>query len=183
MSRAITTENLGKRYHIGATHPGKETLREAVAGAVKAPLRRIFGATSETDTIWALRNLDLEIRRGESVGIIGGNGAGKSTLLRILSRITRPTTGRAQLWGRVTSLLEIGTGFHPDLTGRENIFLNAAILGMSRGDMKSKFDAIVTFAGIEKFIDTPVKHYSSGMYMRLAFSVAAHVEPESSSPG
>jgi len=178
MPRAITAENLGKRYHIGATHHGKETLREAVAGAARAPLRRFFGSTAEMDTIWALRNLDLEVQRGESVGIVGGNGAGKSTLLRILSRITRPTTGRAQLWGRVTSLLEIGTGFHPDLTGRENIFLNAAILGMSRGDMKAKFDAIVEFAGIEKFIDTPVKHYSSGMYMRLAFSVAAHVEPE-----
>jgi len=178
MSPAITAENLGKRYRIGATHHGKETLREAVAGAARAPLRRIFGTTAETETIWALRNLDLEVRRGESVGIVGSNGAGKSTLLRILSRITRPTTGRAELRGRVTSLLEIGTGFHPDLTGRENIFLNAAVLGMSRGDMKSKFDAIVDFAGIEKFIDTPVKHYSSGMYMRLAFSVAAHVEPE-----
>ena len=178
MTVAITAENLGKRYHIGATHPGKETLREAVAGAARAPLRRLFAPAAESETIWALRNLDLEVRRGESVGIVGGNGAGKSTLLRILSRITRPTTGRAQLRGRVTSLLEIGTGFHPDLTGRENIFLNAAVLGMSRGDMKSKFDAIVAFAGIERFIDTPVKHYSSGMYMRLAFSVAAHVEPE-----
>ena len=179
MPPAITAEKLGKRYHIGAAHPGKETLREAVAGAARAPLRRFLGHVApKPQTVWALRNLDLEVRRGESVGIVGGNGAGKSTLLRILSRITRPTTGRAHLYGRVTSLLEVGTGFHPDLTGRENIFLSAAILGMSRGDMKAKFDAIVAFAGIEKFIDTPVKHYSSGMYMRLAFSVAAHVEPE-----
>ncbi len=179
MTLAITAENLGKCYRIGAARPGKETLREAVAGAAIAPLRRLFdGAGPEAETVWALRNLDLAVQPGESVGIVGSNGAGKSTLLRILSRITRPTTGRAQLRGRVTSLLEVGTGFHPDLTGRENIFLNAAVLGMSRGDMKSKLDAIVAFAEIEKFIDTPVKHYSSGMYMRLAFSVAAHVEPE-----
>src|ERR1051326_6413936 len=179
MNAAIVAEDLGKRYRIGATHHGKATLREAVAAAATKPLRRLFAeAEPEAATIWALRNLDLEVGRGESVGIVGSNGAGKSTLLRILSRITRPTTGRAELRGRVTSLLEVGTAFHPDLTGRENIFLNAAVLGMSRGDMKSKFDAIVAFAEVEKFIDTAVKHYSSGMYMRLAFAVAAHIEPE-----
>jgi lipopolysaccharide transport system ATP-binding protein len=179
MTPAITTENLGKRYRIGAAPHGKQTLREAVAAAAAAPLRRLFGrARSGAETIWAVRDLTFDVGRGEAVGIVGSNGAGKSTLLRILSRITRPTTGRAQLRGRVTSLLEIGTGFHPDLTGRENIFLNGAVLGMSRGHMRSKFDAIVAFAEIDKFIDTPVKHYSSGMYMRLAFAVAAHVEPE-----
>lgn len=179
MSAAITVENLGKRYRIGSTYFGKQTLREAVASAASAPLRRLFAdPAAQAPTIWALHNLSVELRHGESVGIVGSNGSGKSTLLRILSRITRPTTGRAQLRGRVTSLLEVGSGFHPDLTGRENIFLNGAVLGMSRADMRSKFDAIVAFAEIEKFIDTPVKHYSSGMYMRLAFSVAAHLDPE-----
>jgi len=179
MAAAIVAENLGKLYRIGVTHHAQATLREGVAAAALKPLRRMFGnAAPEAAAIWALRNLDLEVKRGESVGIVGSNGAGKSTLLRILSRITRPTTGRAELRGRVTSLLEIGTAFHPDLTGRENIFLNASVLGMSRGDMKAKFDAIVAFAEVDKFIDTAVKHYSSGMYMRLAFAVAAHVEPE-----
>jgi len=179
MTPAIHAENLGKRYRIGAAPLGKHSLREAVASAATAPLRRLFGSPlSDAETIWAVRNIDLDVQRGEAVGIVGSNGAGKSTLLKILSRITRPTTGRAQLRGRVTSLLEIGTGFHPDLTGRENIFLSGAVLGMSRAQIKSKFDGIVAFADIDKFIDTPVKHYSSGMYMRLAFAVAAHVEPE-----
>jgi lipopolysaccharide transport system ATP-binding protein len=179
MGPAIRAENLGKRYRIGAAPLRTHTLREAVAAAAAAPLGRLFGrSTSLPDTVWALRGVTLDIQRGEAVGVVGSNGAGKSTLLKILSRVTRPTTGRAQLRGRTTSLLEIGTGFHPDLTGRENVFLNGAVLGMGRAQMKSKFDAIVAFAEIDRFIDTPVKHYSSGMYMRLAFAVAAHVDPE-----
>ena len=179
MGPAICAENLGKQYRIGAIAPRSQTLREAVAAVAAAPLGRLFGRSrSRPEAFWALRDVNLEVARGEAVGVIGSNGAGKSTLLKILSRVTRPTTGRAQLRGRVTSLLEIGTGFHPDLTGRENIFLNGAVLGMGRAQMKSKFDAIVAFAEIDRFIDTPVKHYSSGMYMRLAFAVAAHVEPE-----
>jgi lipopolysaccharide transport system ATP-binding protein len=179
MRPAIQVEQLGKQYHIGAAPPGKHTLREAAAAFLTTPLRRFFGEpVAHGDTIWALRDIGFDIQPGEAVGIVGGNGAGKSTLLKILSRITRPTTGRAQLRGRVTSLLEIGTGFHPDLTGRENLFLNGAILGLRREDIKAKFDAIVAFADIDKFIDTPVKHYSSGMYMRLAFAVAAHIDPE-----
>jgi lipopolysaccharide transport system ATP-binding protein len=176
---AIHVENLGKQYRIIGTHRGKQSVREALAGAVAAPLRRLFGSgLSRRETLWALRDLHFEVQRGEAVGIVGRNGAGKSTLLRILSRITRPTTGRALLRGRVTSLLEVGTGFHPDLSGRENIFLNGAVLGMSRAQIRSKFDAIVAFAEIEKFLDEPVKHYSSGMYVRLAFAVAAHLEPD-----
>jgi lipopolysaccharide transport system ATP-binding protein len=167
----INVEHLGKQYRIGASHHGRQNVREALAGLFSR-------SASRAETIWAVRDLSFDVERGESVGIVGRNGAGKSTLLKILSRITRPTTGRAFLRGRVTSLLEIGTGFHPDLTGRENIFLNGAVLGMSRAQIRSRFDAIVAFAEIEKFLDTPVKHYSSGMYMRLAFAVAAHLEPE-----
>jgi lipopolysaccharide transport system ATP-binding protein len=138
----------------------------------------VFGAPRSLEDFWALRHLNFEVRRGEVIGIVGSNGAGKSTLLKILSRITEPTEGRVRIRGRVASLLEVGTGFHPELTGRENIFLNGAILGMSRAEIKRKFEEIVAFAEVEKFLDTPVKHYSSGMYVRLAFAVAAHLEPE-----
>lgn len=177
MTPAVKVEHLGKRYRIGVA-PGKLSVREALAGAVAAPLRRLrSGAPSGAEAFWALRDLDFEVPKGEALGIIGRNGAGKSTLLKILSRITRPTTGRALLHGRPTSLLEVGTGFHPDLTGQENIYMSAAVLGMSRAEIKGKFDEIVAFAETERFLDTPVKHYSSGMYMRLAFAVAAHLEP------
>jgi lipopolysaccharide transport system ATP-binding protein len=177
----ITVENLGKRYSL--RHEAKapyHTLREALAGKA----RRMFSAgkpdshSRTQEDFWALRDVNFTINRGDVVGIIGRNGAGKSTLLKILSRITEPTTGRIRLGGRVASLLEVGTGFHPELSGRENIFLNGAILGMSKSEIRSKFDEIVAFAEVEKFLDTPVKHYSSGMYVRLAFAVAAHLEPE-----
>jgi len=182
---AINVEGLGKRYRIGTRRKYK-TLRDAVTQAVAAPLRgvgRIIsggrgGTDSGADTIWALKDVSFEVRQGEVVGVIGRNGAGKSTLLKILSRITEPTEGRAEIRGRVGSLLEVGTGFHPELTGRENIFLNGAILGMGHAEIKGKFEEIVEFAEVAKFIDTPVKHFSSGMYIRLAFSVAAHLEPE-----
>jgi len=178
MTPAIHVEGLGKQYRITSTRIGTRSVREALADAAAAPLRRLLRRPSlRRETIWALRDLSFDVQSGEAVGVIGRNGAGKSTLLRILSRITRPTTGRAVLRGRLTSLLEVGTGFHPDLSGRENIFLNGAVLGMSRAQIKSKFDAIVAFAEIEKFLDEPVKHYSSGMYVRLAFAVAAHLEP------
>jgi len=178
----IRVEKLGKRYRIGERVPYL-TLRDALARAVAAPLRSLrspgsSSPSSEATQIWALRDVSFEVRRGEVIGIIGANGAGKSTLLKILSRVVMPTTGRAQIRGRLGSLLEVGTGFHPELTGRENTFLNGAILGMSKRDIHRKFDEIVAFAEIEKFIDTPVKYYSSGMYVRLAFSVAAHLEPE-----
>jgi len=178
----IRVENLGKRYHIGE-HVAYLTLRDALARVLAAPLRN-FQSPSDTtrDTeaseIWALRDVSFEVRRGEVIGIIGANGAGKSTLLKILSRVIKPTVGHAQIRGRLGSLLEVGTGFHPELTGRENTFMNGAILGMRKRDILRKFDEIVAFAEIEKFIDTPVKYYSSGMYVRLAFSVAAHLEPE-----
>jgi lipopolysaccharide transport system ATP-binding protein len=168
---AIRAEGLGKKYRIQHQQPERyATLRDILSG--KAPR-----ATSAED-FWALRDVSFEVKRGEVVGIIGRNGAGKSTLLKILSRITEPTEGRVGVNGRVGSLLEVGTGFHPELTGRENIFLNGAILGMTRAEIQSKFDEIVAFAEIEKFLDTPVKRYSSGMYVRLAFAVAAHLEPE-----
>lgn len=178
MKPIITVENVSKQYSIGASE-APQNLREVFAGIAKAPLKqfRKLGRSS-TETIWALKNINFEVRPGEVVGIIGRNGAGKSTLLKILSRITEPTTGRIELYGRVGSLLEVGTGFHPELTGRENIYFNGAILGMSRNETSSKFDEIVSFSEVEKFIDTPVKYYSSGMYMRLAFAVAAHLEPE-----
>jgi lipopolysaccharide transport system ATP-binding protein len=179
MTPAIHVEGLGKQYRILTTRIGRQSVREALADAAAAPLRRLLGRrTSRRETIWALRDLNFDVQSGEAVGVIGRNGAGKSTLLRILSRITRPTAGRAVLRGRLTSLLEVGTGFHPDLSGRENIFLNGAVLGMSRAQIRSKFDAIVAFAEIEKFLDEPVKHYSSGMYVRLAFAVAAHLQPD-----
>lgn len=171
-SNAVIVEGLAKRYQIGAIQTDYTTLRDRLAGA----LRRVRRA--ETREIWALHDVNLEIPRGEALGLIGHNGAGKSTLLKILSRITEPTRGRAILHGRVASLLEVGTGFHPELTGRENIFLNGAILGMSRAETRRNFDAIVEFAEVSKFLETPVKHYSSGMYVRLAFAVAAHLTPE-----
>jgi lipopolysaccharide transport system ATP-binding protein len=180
MKTMIKVEELNKQYRIGAQQAsGYSTLREALVGAMNAPLKRLRGnGGAQQNIISALEDVNLEVGRGEVVGIIGHNGAGKSTLLKILSRITEPTSGQIALYGRVASLLEVGTGFHPELTGRENIFLNAAILGMKRREITRKFDEIVAFAEIERFIDTPVKRYSSGMYMRLAFAVAAHMEPE-----
>jgi lipopolysaccharide transport system ATP-binding protein len=177
-SYAIRAERLGKRYRIGERETYR-ALRDTLTNAALAPLRRFQrGAQAVDDTIWALRDVSLEVAQGEVLGVIGHNGAGKSTLLKILSRITEPTEGRAEVRGRVGSLLEVGTGFHPELTGRENIFLNGAILGMKRVEIARRFDEMVAFAGVERFIDTPVKRYSSGMYLRLAFAVAAHLEPE-----
>ncbi|HUJ94096.1 MAG TPA: ABC transporter ATP-binding protein [Terriglobales bacterium] len=188
----IRAENLGKRYRIGERERYL-ALRDLLASAVSSPMRRFVSGKSflsngnhgsahhgdeNQSSIWALKETSLEIRQGEVVGVIGRNGAGKSTLLKILSRITKPTTGWAEIDGRVGSLLEVGTGFHPELTGSENIYLSGAILGMSKREITRKFDEIVSFAEVEKFIDTPVKHYSSGMYLKLAFSVAAHLEPE-----
>jgi len=188
---AIRVGGLGKRYRIGAKQRTYKTLRDQLTESALAPFRAIKSligrnghnspfavANSKSDEIWALKDVSFELRRGEVVGIIGRNGAGKSTLLKILSRITEPTEGYAEINGRVGSLLEVGTGFHAELTGRENIYLNGSILGMKRIEIQKKFDEMVAFAEIEKFIDTPVKHYSSGMYVRLAFSVAAHLEPE-----
>ncbi|HEU5459984.1 MAG TPA: ABC transporter ATP-binding protein [Pyrinomonadaceae bacterium] len=175
---AIRCENLSKQYRIGSPERYK-TLREAISTTARAPFRRLRnGSRNGNGYIWALDSVSLEINRGEVVGIIGLNGAGKSTLLKILSRITGPTRGRADIYGRVGSLLEVGTGFHPELTGRENIYLNGAILGMRKSEIERRFDEIVAFAEVEKFLDTPVKRYSSGMYVRLAFAVAAHLEPE-----
>jgi lipopolysaccharide transport system ATP-binding protein len=179
MQLAIKTENIGKRYRIGGLRPEHASLRDFVGGALAAPLRKLRGNSSqEQQTIWALRNFNLEIAEGELVGVIGHNGAGKSTLLKILSRVVKPTTGRARVCGRVGSLLEVGTGFHQDLTGRENIFLSGAILGMHRAEIERKFDEIVAFSELEQFLETPLKWYSSGMYVRLAFAVAAHLDPE-----
>ncbi len=183
---AVRVENLWKQYRVGRQPERYSTLRDTMAGMFRAPLRRMQGlmagqgtvSSASDDQFWAVKDVSFDIRRGEVVGIIGRNGAGKSTLLKILSRITEPTRGQVSLYGRVGSLLEVGTGFHPELTGRENIQLNAAILGMKREEVAEKFDEIVAFAEVEKFIDTPVKHYSSGMYLRLAFAVAAHLEPE-----
>jgi lipopolysaccharide transport system ATP-binding protein len=175
----VRAENVGKRYRIGALHPAYVTFRESVGDALAATIGRLRGREGRRhETLWALRGADLEVRRGEMLGIVGHNGAGKSTLLKILSRITRPTEGEVEITGRVGSLLEVGTGFHPDLTGRENVYLNGAILGMRKVEIEKKFDEIIAFAELEKFVETPVKFYSSGMYVRLAFSVAAHLEPE-----
>ncbi len=179
---AISVEGLGKRYRIGAG-PSEPygSLRDSLMRAGKAPLNRLRRgdrSDSAARDYWALKDVSFEVKHGEAVGIIGRNGAGKSTLLKLLSRITEPTTGQAVVHGRVGSLLEVGTGFHPELSGRENIYLNGAVMGMSRVDIKKHFDEIVDFAGVETFLDTPVKRYSSGMYMRLAFAVAAHLEPE-----
>jgi lipopolysaccharide transport system ATP-binding protein len=199
----ISVRDLGKRYRIGAQQPAYRTLRDKLNDSLTAPFRRArhlitrngnghaakngrqFGAQSGVpaaqgngNTIWALQDVSFDIKRGEVVGIIGRNGAGKSTLLKVLSRITEPTTGYADITGRLASLLEVGTGFHAELSGRENIFLNGSILGMRRAEIQAKFDEIVAFAEVEKFIDTPVKYYSSGMYVRLAFAVAAHLDPD-----
>ncbi|MGZ5764236.1 MAG: ABC transporter ATP-binding protein, partial [Usitatibacter sp.] len=179
---AIDVKGLGKKYRIRHQNPERYTaLRDVIAGSARALSSWARGKgrnAAVTEDFWALRDVGFRVGRGELVGIIGRNGAGKSTLLKILSQITEPTEGRVELNGRVASLLEVGTGFHPELTGRENIFLNAAIMGMKAAEIRSKFDAIVSFAEVEKFLDTPVKRYSSGMYVRLAFAVAAHMEPE-----
>jgi lipopolysaccharide transport system ATP-binding protein len=175
---AIRAEGLSKQYRLGQYRQAYQTAREELVRVGRALTRRHRGGSAEKETIWALDDVSFQIESGEVVGVIGRNGAGKTTLLRILSRITEPTRGYAELRGRLGSLLEVGTGFHPELTGRENVFLNGAILGMRRGEVARKLDAIVDFAGVAKFIDTPVKRYSSGMYVRLAFSVAAHLEPE-----
>jgi lipopolysaccharide transport system ATP-binding protein len=194
MSPAIRVDGLSKLYRVGARQQGYKTLRESIADAFWSPLRKLgarvrgsgFRVQKEGDNgqrlsgqnFWALKDVSFEVQPGEVVGIIGRNGAGKSTLLKILSRITEPTSGKIELRGRVGSLLEVGTGFHPELTGRENVYMNGSILGMSHREIQRKFDEIVAFAEIEDFLDTPVKRYSSGMYVRLAFAVAAHLEPE-----
>lgn len=177
---AIVTHELGKQYRLGLQRRGYDTLRESLVRGLKSSARRAVGRADEVDEqrIWALRDLNLTIEDGEVVGLIGHNGAGKTTLLKILSRITEPSSGWADVTGRVGSLLEVGTGFHPELTGRENVFLNGAILGMRRAEIWRRFEEIVSFAEIERFLDTPVKRYSSGMSVRLAFAVAAHLEPE-----
>src|SRR3972149_1319590 len=186
-SPAITVENLSKAYRIGLKAEMHDSLVGAVHGMLRAPLRNLrrlsrmntFKNQDESeDTFWALRDVSFEVQEGEVVGIIGRNGAGKSTLLKILSRITEPTAGRAIIRGRVSSLLEVGTGFHPELTGRENVYMNGTILGMTKREIDRKFDEIVEFSGVERFLDTPIKRYSSGMKVRLAFAVAAHLEPE-----
>ena len=180
MKPILRVEKLSKQYRIGAREAAYGTLRDSLVEAVRAPLRRLRrgNGNSNYDSIWALKDVSFEVAPGEVVGIIGRNGAGKSTLLKVLSRITEPSRGRVELYGRVASLLEVGTGFHPELTGRENLYLNGAILGMRKAEIDRKFDEIVDFADLEKFLDTPVKRYSSGMYMRLAFAVASHLEPE-----
>jgi homopolymeric O-antigen transport system ATP-binding protein len=187
---AIRVESVGKKYRIGAKQEKYKTLRDMLANSISSPVQKLTSiahgklksnghSSKESDQIiWALKDVSFEVKQGDVVGIIGHNGAGKSTLLKILSRISEPTTGEAEIHGRVGSLLEVGTGFHPELTGRENLYLNGAILGMKRQEINQKFDEIVDFSGVEQFIDTPVKFYSSGMYLRLAFGVAAHLEPD-----
>lgn len=174
----IRVENLGKRYQIGETKAAYSMLGESLVAALKTPFRRRGSDRTGASEFWALRDISFEVQQGQILGIIGRNGAGKSTLLKILSRITEPTIGCVRMRGRVRALLEVGTGFHPELTGRENVYLNGAILGMKRAEISRKFDEIVEFAEIQQFLDTPVKRYSSGMYTRLAFSIAAHLEPE-----
>jgi len=182
---AIRLEGIGKQYRIGAQQDGYRTLREMLSDAAAAPYRRLVhlfqggaAVAGQTETVWALDDISFEVKQGDVIGVIGRNGAGKSTLLKVLARITEPTKGHAEIHGRVGSLLEVGTGFHPELTGRENIYLNGAILGMGRREIDRKMDEIVAFAEVERFMDTPVKHYSSGMYLRLAFAVAAHLDTE-----
>lgn len=182
----IHVENLGKCYRIGAREARHKTFHEAITDTMRSPFRSLshlrdltrFHQTDDETVIWALKDINFDVKRGEVIGIIGPNGAGKSTLLKILSRITEPTTGLAEIRGRVSSLLEVGTGFHQELTGRENVYLNATILGMGKKEIAGKFDEIVEFSGVDKFLDTPVKRYSSGMQVRLAFSVAAHLDPD-----
>src|SRR5262245_44725719 len=185
MRPAIRVDRVSKQFRLGPRQfRGYRTLRETMLDVARAPwdrLRRLTrppAPSAHVDSMWALKDVSLEVRPGEVVGIIGHNGAGKSTLLKILSRVTEPTSGRIELRGRVGSLLEVGTGFHNELTGRENIYLSGSILGMSRGEISRKFDAIVAFAEVDQFLDTPVKRYSSGMFVRLAFAVAAHLDPE-----
>src|SRR2546427_2712116 len=180
MARVISVEHLSKQYRLGNGLSSYTTLRENLARLIERPLKtfRNGNHSQPVASIWALKGVSFEVHRGEVIGIVGRNGSGKSTLLKILSRITEPTTGSVELSGRCGSLLEVGTGFHPELTGRENVYLNGAILGMKKAEIARKFDEIVAFSEIEKFLETPVKHYSSGMYTRLAFAVAAHLEPE-----
>lgn len=184
---AIRVEGLGKKYRLGATAPGYKTMRESLMSVGSAPLRAVSSLSRRSiissnqrqrPDFWAVKDVNFDVKHGEVLGIIGHNGAGKSTLLKLLSQITEPTQGRIGVNGRIAALLEVGTGFHPELTGRENVLLNGAILGMSRIEIIRKFDEIVAFAEVQRFIDTPVKHYSSGMYLRLAFSVSAHLKPE-----
>jgi lipopolysaccharide transport system ATP-binding protein len=174
---AITVADIGKQYRIFSEVNKYTTLREKIVEVVRSPIKTLFNPTG-TETFWALRHIEFNVEKGMVLGVIGKNGAGKSTLLKILSRVVEPTEGKAEIRGRVGSLLEVGTGFHPELTGRENVFLNGAILGMKKAEIQGKFDEIVAFSEIGQFIDTPVKRYSSGMYMRLAFAVSAHLEPE-----
>ncbi len=182
---AIRVQGISKQYRLGKKER-YQTLRDTLASTFTVPFQRVgrllrgegLDVAERNELIWALKDISVELRRGEAIGVIGANGSGKSTFLKILSRITEPTTGFAEIYGRVGSLLEVGTGFHPELTGRENTYLNGAILGMKRGEIDRKFDEIVAFSEVERFIDTPVKHYSSGMYLRLAFAVAAHLDPE-----
>ena len=181
---AIHVENIGKRYQLGALGMNYRTLRDTLVDTFAATTQALLHAgertqvSKEDNRFWALKDINFDVKQGQVLGVVGRNGAGKSTLLKVLSRVTEPTEGYAEIHGRVGSLLEVGTGFHPELTGRENIFLNGAILGMKKTEIASKFDEIVAFSEVEKFIDTPVKRYSSGMYLRLAFAVAAHLEPE-----
>ena len=170
---ALSARGLGKAYTIRHNATDHVTMAEVMLNKIRHPLQR-----ADREKFWAIHDIDFDLHKGEVLGLIGRNGAGKSTLLKLLGRITAPTTGEIKLWGRVGSLLEVGTGFHPELTGRENIFLNGSILGMTTAEIRKQFDAIVDFAGVEKFLDTPVKRYSSGMFVRLAFSVAAHLESE-----
>jgi lipopolysaccharide transport system ATP-binding protein len=179
MRPIIEVRNLSKRYHFDKRVMANRNLREAWVKALKSPVERFYRREAVSDReFWALRDISFEVEPGEVLGIVGRNGAGKSTLLKILSRIIKPTGGEVDMYGRSGSLLEIGTGFHPDLTGRENVFLNGAIIGMKRAEIKSKFDEIIAFAGVEQFLDVPIKYYSTGMYLRLAFAVAAHLEPD-----
>lgn len=179
MKPILSIRNLSKRYYLPGRRNLNPSLREVFTESIKAAFQRLAnGNHARDETLWALRDVSFDVEPGEVVGIIGRNGAGKSTMLKIISRVTKPTSGEVDLYGRVGSLLKVGTGFHPDLTGRENIYLNGSILGMTRAEIKRKFDAIVAFSEVERFLETPVKHYSSGMYVRLAFAVAAHLEPE-----
>ncbi len=175
---SVEVNHIGKRYRIGGAPQQYNTLRETLTGFIKNPKSRLHGKMTEENSFWALKDVSFNVEQGKAIGIIGRNGAGKSTLLKILSRVTEPTEGKALINGRVGSLLEVGTGFHPELTGRENIYLNGAILGMKNAEIEKKMDEIIAFSEVEKFVDTPVKRYSSGMYLRLAFAVAAHLDPE-----